>query len=167
MKFTKLFRIVTTLAAIAGLTIGTHAALLSTNLSAGILNVQTGNQKINQIIVANATTNTASVYIYDAPATSLLWTNAAYNTRTLTGPTSVVTTYTNVFGAVETWTNSVLSTTTATVAASATNAWPGLVVLSVPASSTTTYTPSSSVYALRGLLVTNTQTISLTVDYSR
>lgn len=143
----------------------------STNAAAGLAGLVSGKIKINSIYVNNATTNAVLVHIYDSPVgsgatLSTTYTNASYTVIGNSSPSSVVTTYTNVFGTVENWTNTVVTNLTTTVSA-ATNNYPKLVQINIAASSAATWTPSAATYTSFGLMASNGAAVTFQVNYNR
>ncbi len=115
-------------------------------------------------LVNNHPTATVTVRFYDAPSTSLVWTNAAYTNFT-TYTTNIVITTTNYNGVVETSTNLATYTAPHAVALNASQAYKQLKSMSVAAGGTVTWTPVSGVYLNYGLAATNNQT-NVTINYT-
>lgn len=142
------------------------AADISTNASAGIGGLVTGRVKVNSVTVFNSSGGTALVHLFDAPGGSTTYTNAAYTVKSVSSPSSTVTTYTNIFGTVENWTNSAVTTSTTSVDAS-TNNYPKLVQFSIANGSSATWTPSSPVYTALGLIASNSAAVTINLNYNR
>lgn len=151
-------------ALLLGLT--TQAATLSTNATAGIKIIQQGQFKINSLSVVNATTNTVYVSLVDCPTNVLTFLTAQYTNVIRGAAAQVVTTYTNVFGTVEHWTNTAIANTTTTIAAN-TNNYSQLVFFAIPASTTSSLTPTSPLYTTYGLTSSNTAAVTISLDYSK
>lgn len=122
--------------------------------------------KINSISITASTTNNVTLTFYDAPYTNLTYVVSSYTLNVLSAPTNYVNVYTNVYGTVERWTNTVIRSTATTVAAS-TNTFPLLFQMVVPTNSTATYTPTTRLFTAYGLTVTNNQPATIVVDYSQ
>src|SRR5690348_1980301 len=98
--------------------------------------------KINSFVMANPSAAAITLKFYDGIYTSLTYTNAAY-TNNVVGTSSVVTTYTNILGRTESRTNTVLTYTPTGVAAATITLSP-IAQFTVPATSTLTFTPVST-----------------------
>lgn len=145
-----------------------RAVDFSTNAAAGVAPLIQGRVKINQVTVFNSTTNTILVHLFDMPVNSST-TTYSYSSYIVTNnatPSSIVTTYTNVFGTVENWTNTA-TTLTATTIAAATNSYPKLVQFSIAGSGSATWTPSSPTYSALGLVASNGAAATININYSR
>ena len=155
------------LVAIAIAILPVSAVTLSTNVTGPTTNnILAGSIRVNQITVANNTAAALTLLLIDAPSTGFTYTNASYSSLSISGPTNLVTTYTNFFGVVESWTNKVIGYATNTVAAS-TNNYPYVLNLVVPANTTQIFTPDGVVQFMRGVLVTNSTNANITLDYLR
>lgn len=139
------------------------AASSSSTNAAGLNSLLTSGANLKQITVANLTTNVATCFFIDSPSTNLTYTLAAYTVRSQTTG-NVTNIYTNVLGALTTNIYSANIITLVTNAAS-TNNYAYLTTLVVPASATLTYTPTSFVSAGRGVLLTNNQSVAVTLEY--
>lgn len=158
----KLLLLTTLAAAIFSL----NAADVSTNASAGLGGLISGRAKINSVFVLNSTTNSILVHLFDAPGSTTTYTNAAYTVIAQSSPSSTVTTYTNIFGTVENWTNTAITSASSSISA-ATNTYPKLVTFDIAGSSSATWTPSSPVYTVLGLLSSNSAAVTINVNYNR
>lgn len=153
------------LVALVTLASSINAATSSTSISAaGTNNILAGPVRIYQLMFANGSGSAITVRLLDAPSTNQTYTAGAYSLISRTGPTNVVTTFTNFFGVVQTATNYVITTTTNSVSAS-TNSYPVIGTWVIPANSTVYYTPESMLRINNGLLVTNQAAIAITSDY--
>lgn len=153
--------------AIGLLAVNTFAADQTTAAGAGKTSLLTGKTKVNSISVYNGSGGAALVHIFDAPGTSVVYTNAAYTVVGNTVPAASVTTYTNIFGTVENWTNSAVTTATTTTSSSTSVAYPKLVQFSIADGATATFTPSSPTYTSFGLLASNTAAVTIQLNYNR
>lgn len=153
------------LLAVFSLLLNVNAASSSTAIAAaGTNNILAGPVQAYQLMFANASGSAVTVKLLDAPSTAQTYTAGAYTLISRTGPTNVVTTFTNFFGVVQTYTNYAITTVTNSVGAS-TNSFPVIGTFVIPANSTTFYTPESTLKINNGLLVTNQAAITVTVDY--
>lgn len=136
---------------------------LSTTLGTSSL-LQAGG-KINQITLANAAAAAVTIKLYDAPTNVLTYVVAAY-TNVIRSSSSVITTYTNILGRVESRTNTVLGITYAPTSA-VTNNYRLIYTGVVPASSTLSFVPTSPLSYGLGLALNNSATnVAATIDYS-
>lgn len=120
--------------------------------------------RIAQIVFANAATNAVTLTFYDAPTNVLTYVVGAYTNRVLTTP-STVTTFTNIYGVIQTSTN-VTFTLTDTAVAQSTNNYRTILTQLVPASSTVTYTPPLGLFTGFGLAAATTATnVIATINY--
>jgi len=120
--------------------------------------------RIAQITFANAATNAVTLTFYDAPTNVLTYVIGPY-TNQVVSVSSVVTTFTNLYGVTQNWTNSTY-VTTATPAAQTTNNYRTVLTQLVPASSTVTYTPPLGNYVGFGLAAATTATnVIATINY--
>ena len=141
-----------------------QAATLSTNVAAaGTNNVLASGAAITQVTAANATGSAVTIQIFDAPAALLTYTVGAYTNMTRT-VVNVTNSYTSRNGFVISNTNTVLRET-AGVQGSTTPSYRSVIILTVPAGETVTYTPTTPLVASQGLLLTNQAAINLTIDY--
>lgn len=166
--FKKLFVASLVAVALCGWTFQSQAATASSVSTVASTNsIITSNAvQISQVVVANAGAGTMLVNLYDAPDTNLTYVRAAY-TNTLSYTTNMVTTFTNFSGVVQSNTNLVLFTYSS-VAPQATNTYRLLTTISVPASSTYTWTPSGNdgIYANFGVTSTVNTNGTVTVYYN-
>lgn len=144
-----------------------QAATTAQALSGAATNSVVGSAvKVNSIVVANGGTNVLYLTVFDAPSTTLTYTNGAFTSYSQS-LSNYVTAYTNVLGISESWTNRVVVFATNTTAA-ATNNFNTMLTLVVPAGTTQTYTPVSTFVATRGVLLTNSApgvNATFTIDY--
>lgn len=164
----KSFKILSVVTLLIGVSTASFAASVSTNASAGIGPLVAGRVKINDVTVINNTTNIALVHLFDSPGTvtNLTYTVNSYTVASVIGPTNQVTTYTNIFGTIENWTNSTVVNATTTVAAN-TNSYPKIVTFYVAASGTATWTPSGPTYTALGVVSSNSQAVTINLNYNR
>lgn len=121
--------------------------------------------RINQIVFSNAATNAVTLTFTDAPTNVLTYVVGAYTNQVVTTP-STVTTFTNIYGVVQSSTN-VTYTLTATAQAATTNNYRTVLTQLVPASSTVTFTPPVGVYYGFGLAAATTATnVVATINYT-
>jgi len=160
--FKKLFAVVglfalTTLTAVADTaTYNPTATTAASVLQRGV--------RINQIVFANAATNAITITMYDAPTNVLTYVVGAYTNRVITTP-STVTTFTNIYGVVQSSTN-VTFTATDTAVAASTNNYRTVLTQLIPASSTVTFTPPLGLYTGFGLAASTTATnVIATINY--
>lgn len=153
----------------AALSLSAQTTVTSTITGAATNSVLTSASKIYSLIIGNAGTNATKVRIFDAPSTSLRWTNAAYTVVSATSG-NVTNTFTNSLGGYETNIyTSVLKFTTTTNAA-ATNLYSTVFDYTVPASTTISFTPTSPYQVLNGMLITNGTpggNLTFTATYSK
>lgn len=143
----------------------TQAAQISESISGASTNSHlTVGGAVTKITVANSSGATATLQLFDAPSTSLTYVIAAH-TNVSRSVSTITNTVVTRNGATNTWTYDVLSETESITAAS-TNNYRSLVILTVPNGETFTYTPSSPVVALQGILSTNSTNVDLTIDYT-
>jgi hypothetical protein len=109
---------------------------------------------LSQVILANPSTNSVTLYLYDIPTNSLTVTNAAY-TNTITTLSNYVWSFTNYYGYVEpALTNTVIIDNTNNAVAAGTNTVPPKMVLTcLP--STTVSVQGVHYYFYQGLWVSN------------
>lgn len=121
--------------------------------------------RINQIVVANAATNAVTLTFLDAPTNVTTYVVGAYTNMVITTP-ATVTTFTNIYGVIQSSTNTTFTSTPTAVAAS-TNNYRTVLTWLVPASSTTTFTPPTGVNVGFGLSASTTATnVVATISYS-
>lgn len=154
--------------AVCASVVAPKSADLSTNASAGIGPLIAGKVQISDITIFNNSAGIALVHLYDAPGnrTNLSYITTAYTVNGVTGPTSIVTTYTNVFGTVENWTNSALSNVIVTNAA-ATNTYPRIVSFQIATNASARWVPSSPTFTSLGLISSNSAAVVINVNYNR
>jgi hypothetical protein len=130
------------------------------SLATGQTNVVSGEVYLSQITYSG----TGTLWFYDAPATNLLRTFAAY-TNVSSSITTNVSTYVGYYGMTNNVTNIVFTLATNTVAA-ATNSYPQVYIAAMSGSPTTvTFTPGRLM--LNGITVASTNTANVTVWYSK
>jgi len=141
-----------------------QAATYTASITGGLTNVPVaGSCSIYLISLENTDTNQSCVTkIWDANASGVIWTNAAFTTYWMY-LTNLVTKYTNILGNIETNTNSAMYSTTRIVAAS-TNTFPLLISAIVPAGGSITYQPAYPYSAWRGIYMTNADVTNLNVS---
>lgn len=121
--------------------------------------------KLNQIVFANAATNAITITFTDCPTNVATYVVGAYTNQVVSTP-STVTTFTNIYGVVQTSTN-VTYTLTATAVAQSTNNYRTILTQLIPASSTVTWTPPNGVYAGFGVAGSTTATnVVATINYT-
>jgi hypothetical protein len=120
--------------------------------------------RVQQILFSNSAAAAVTLTFYDAPTNVLTYVVGAY-TNNVYSLASTVSTYTNLSGVVNSTTNTMLVSTLTPVTAS-TNNYRTLLVQTVPASSTVTFTPPISLPVGFGLAVTPSATnVAVTVTY--
>lgn len=140
-----------------------NAALVSTNAPIGTNLVLTGLGQIASITFYSTNTSAVNVSLIDSPVAKATYTNAQYVSYSQVS-TNQTTTYTNFFGNVETWTNTVLLTI-ATTNSSISNAYPRLGVWVVQSNvQQQIYFPVNQQF-VRGILVTNDGPVNVTIQY--
>lgn len=152
--------------ALTVLGINLQAAVISSNFTANINQVVPAPARINKITATSTSTNIAVLTFYDAPYTNLTFVTAAYSYVLISAPGTYVDTYTNVFGTVEHWTNTVVRSTLTTNAA-ATNTYPVMFQMVIPTNTTSSFTPTTRLFTGYGLTVTNNMPANIFVDYSQ
>jgi hypothetical protein len=136
----------------------TTASTLNTNLANYPL-------LVNQVTISSSASTNVTVWLIDSKNSSQTYTNNVYQSITTTIGT-ITNIYTNFVGTIQTNTYTGMQSTTVTNAA-ATNNLPIVAVLSVPANTTITYTPSGFYRFMNGLLVTNLNGVTFSASYSR
>lgn len=155
-KFTKFFKALAVLTALA-FSAATFADVVIYNPTATTAaSVLQNGVKIQQIQYSNAATNAITITMYDAPTNVLTYVVGAY-TNNVISQQNVVTTFTNYTGIVESQTNLTLVSTLTPVGQS-TNSYRTVIVQTVPASSTVTFTPPSGLPVGFGLAAATTAT---------
>lgn len=158
-----------TLVAMVALIGATFAATTSQSIAPNRVTslISSNTATINSITVQNtgAIAN-ATIVFYDAPWTNLVWTNGSYTTTGRTNGTySQI--YTNFFGNLWTnyFSNSWISYTITNAANTNfyTTVWSTLVA----SNTTATFEPPSGTRVNRGLVLTNSSGVVVTVDYSQ
>lgn len=119
---------------------------------------------LTSITIVNNTATNSYLTLFDTASTNQTYSIGAY-TNYSTYATNWVRAYTNMNSVVTTVTNAGLYTL-AVAHGAGTGYYPKLAQLSIPASTTLTYTPETPVYFSRGLLLTNTHDSDITVTYS-
>lgn len=119
---------------------------------------------LTSLTIVNNTATNSYLTLFDTSTTNQTYSIGAYTNFSVYA-TNWVKVYTNMNGVEITTTNAGLYTLATAVGAS-TGYYPKLAQLSIPASTTLTYTPESPVYFSRGLLFTNTHDSDITVTYS-
>jgi len=128
-----------------------------TNTSAVALS---GTIKITQFILTSTATADGLIEAYDAPGTSLIYTNPAYiDVRSYA--TNVITCYTNFFGIQNCFTNVALVDVARTNVAT-TNTYPKRIVAAAGTNSSAVF-GGVNYYFHQGILVTNTGPDSVTI----
>ena len=161
------------LASLVGIALSVSAApgtKTTTIPAGGFTNLLTlgnsGNANITQVILSSPTTNATRIRIVDAPTNTFTYTNAAY-IQVQTYATNVITSYTNYFGVVNSFTNLGIIDVTNTVAAS-TNNYP---VRFVAISPTNTSSIFQGIYSFNnGVWATNESlggSVTVTVTYEQ
>lgn len=162
MKNSLRFAAVLSIVAAAGIQ---AASKSSTITGAGTNSFLTIPVKIQQILAINTGTQAVTLTFIDAASTNLTFTNASYTTYvpTVSWFTNM---YTNTLGLGLTVSNAyqVVSNVSTTVAAS-TNNYPVLLSILVPTNTPVTYAPIGGITANRGILLTNKDSVTISVDY--
>lgn len=146
------------------------AASVSANIAGAwaATNLLSAGAYVNSITFVNSTLVPVTASVIDSPNSYFTWTNAAYVVQTLAASNTVIT-WVDILGKTNSYTNSVISPISGGVTnAAAPHNYRALVTLSIPASTTVTYTPTVRVPALLGVAVTNGAATNLlvTVDYN-
>ena len=138
-----------------------------TQSAAGSASILTNGCEIFSLTCVNATGSAITVRFVDNNTTNLVWTNTSY-TVPYTYSTNLVTILTNNYlgNVTSTNTNTVLVTTSTTVAANTNIPFATLAVISIPANSSTTYRPVNPLNAWRGVAVTNSGAVDISVEYA-
>ena len=159
----KLFAIVAALALL--IVPNVEGATASGNYtSAGTNSLLSVSGSVYSIVIANTAASASTVAFVDSSDTTLTYTLAAY-TNTLTYSTNITNIITTSTGVSQTNISSGIWTERQNNAAS-TNNRPSIVTLTVPASSTLTYSFGGAGYSLRsGICVTNDTNANITVTY--
>lgn len=150
---------------VAMIGVSLNAAIISTNQTgAARTNVMlTVPSQLLQLTCVNAGTQSVTVAFFDVGSTNLTYTNGAYSNYV----SSVVTRtdiWTNYYGGTNTNTYSMLTNTWSTTAAATNNYSPFMLYL-VPTNTTFVYKPVAAINLGRGLLMTNSDSITVTVEY--
>lgn len=146
------------------------AATTSLTIASGVMTniplILQGNVKLTQIALASTGTNVVSVQFIDTYTNALSYTNAGY-TNILSYATNYISTWTNYYGATNSWTNISLVDITNNVAGT-TNLFPVRIIMATP-TNTTTRIDSVPYFFTSGVWVTNTGTgnANLTVTYQQ
>lgn len=164
MNFLKKLLTVVGLIGLTTFTVVADTATYNPTATTAVSVLQRG-ARINQIVFANAATNAVTLTFYDAPTNVLTYVVGAYTNRVITTP-ATVTTFTNIYGVVQSSTNTTFTATDTAVAAS-TNNFRTVLTQLVPASSSITYTPPLGNYVGFGLAAATTATnVIATINYS-
>lgn len=126
--------------------------------------VLTSAAKIQQMSIANGTGSAITITALDSPSTALTYVVGAYtnNVQTIS---DVVTTFTNILGVSQSSTNTTLINTPTLVSAS-TNNYRTVLIQTVPANSTVTFTPPTGLLVGFGMNVSCSATgVTATVSY--
>ena len=128
-----------TFLALAGLLV---AEVISGTFAAGVTSISTNGVSLRNFQVVDTSAAANTVILYDNDSTTS--TNRSYAAYTAVTQTTapVVMTFTNFTGVVQSYTNTVLTTTNVTIAA-ATNQARRVFTFTLPASGTVTFTPTS------------------------
>lgn len=161
---TKLMVIAALLLASVAFSAAKAATATATVTTASTNSLITVGARIQSYVVANSSAATCTIKFFDAPSTSLTYTNPAY-TNYVSYTTNIVTSYVTYSGVTNSLTNSGLYSYSSTVAA-ATNNYRTIVTLTVPAGETVTYTPTDGTLVSFGLTSTNSTNAAITITYS-
>ena len=119
--------------------------------------------KLTSISIANQDAASATFKFFDSNLASAHYTNAAYDLNTQY-VASVITTFTNFSGVVQTHTNSMLISTNLTIAENEAAGYRVLSTITAAASTTTLISFADPVFVNLGLFMTNTATTNATVN---
>jgi hypothetical protein len=163
-KLTKYFTTMFAIAAMLALNTYADIVIYNPTSTAAVSLLQKG-ARINQILFSNAATNAITLTFTDAPTNTLTYVVGAYTNSVVSTP-STVTTFTNIYGVVQSSTNTTFTLTPTAVAAS-TNNYRTVLIQLIPASSTITFTPPIGLNVGFGLAAATTATnVTATVSYS-
>lgn len=140
------------------------ATIVSSPSGASTNNLLASGAAITQVSIANSSGGAVSIRLLDAPSTDLTYTIGAY-TNVTRSVVSVTNSYTDRFGNSQSSVGNMVRTTESVTAAS-TNDYRSLIILTVPNGETFTYTPTTPVVALQGILLTNQDAVDVTIQYA-
>jgi hypothetical protein len=152
-------------------TISSSAVTISSTLAIGtmtnLLSVYNGSAKVIQIAVTASTSTNAAVMLYDCPSNILTYINPAY-TNTISYGTNYISSWTNFYGVVQSWTNTALYDVTNNLVLSTTNSYPARLSAATLAN-TTTYYNNQNYYFNQGVWATNTGpgVVTVTLTYQQ
>jgi len=186
--------------ALLGITLAANAVNVVTysgqvsNLPTAAAILLTNGYQLTQVVVANSTTNAITLGLFDSPTnyttnvvpsysgTQIIVTNYTYiYTNTVLGGPTTITNTNSVTGGImvlqATLTTNIFTNvmwSQAVTVPSVTNIYPMLLTMTVPAGTTSTFTPPVNMFGFQGLILTNslptnvtagTGTLALTVSY--
>jgi len=186
--------------ALLGITLAANAVNVVTysgqvsNLPTAAAILLTNGYQLTQVVVANSTTNAITLGLFDSPTnyttnvvpsysgTQTIVTNYTYiYTNTVLGGPTTITNTNSVTGGImvlqATLTTNIFTNvmwSQAVTVPSVTNIYPMLLTMTVPAGTTSTFTPPVNMFGFQGLILTNslptnvtagTGTLALTVSY--
>lgn len=140
-------------------------SLLVTNATFVNIVPNYGSAKLTQIIATAQGTNQPNFVIYDAPTNNILYTNAAY-TNIISYATNYVTTWTNYYGATNSFTNLSLVDVTNSVAA-VTSSYPARITASIPSNSVVRFDNVNYYFSMGPWITNSGGLLSLTVTYQQ
>jgi hypothetical protein len=145
--------------------ISANASFISTNqVGAARTNVMlTSASQLYQLTCVNAGTVSVAIAFFDVGSTNLTYTNGVYS-NIVSSVVSATNIYTDFTGKSVTNYWNVLTNTWSTTAA-ATNNRSAILNWTIPTNTTFVYKPAISLSVGRGLLFTNNDSISVTVEY--
>lgn len=152
---------------LVGLTASAQTQTATVSTSAAARNTMITNAaRLLSVTIANDTAQPLTVKLFDAgynASTNLTWTNSAY-TNTISYTTNIVTSYVTTTGVTNSLTNAGIFTVINSVSA-ATNSYPTVNTLSIPASDSVVWAPTGGFLVSRGLIATNNTNCTITIQY--
>ena len=144
----------------------TTSVVISTASMSNMLGTATGSALVTQIILTAPANNTASIKLIDSVTNILAYTNSAYATIG-SYATNYITSYTNFFGSVNSFTNIALVDYSNYVAAATVN-YPTMVTLTAATNSSIVMS-AQQLYFNNGIWATNlgSGNATLTLNYSK
>lgn len=161
----KLIKKITALSAVLALSFATMAdSAIFNPTSTAVTSVLTSPVAIQQVTFNNAAVAAITVTLYDSPTNSTTWLNSAYTNNVYT-LVNRVSTNTTINGVVSYTTNKTLVSTLTAVGAT-TNNYRTLYIVTIPASSSTTWTPPQAQFAGFGVAGAASATnVTATITY--
>ena len=146
--------------------VGTTSVVISSGGMSNMLGTATGSALVTQILLTSPANNTASIKLIDSVTNILAYTNSAYSTLG-TYATNYITTYTNFFGATNSFTNIAIIDFSNYVASASVN-YPVMATITAP-TNTTIVLQAQQLYFNNAIWATNTGSgnATLTLNYSK